>query len=73
MNDLGGSAFGEGKGSKAADDVVKEIVSKGGKAVANYGKCSVYAAMVLMSYKLCWSNVVIILFFLDITSLQILC
>ncbi|CAG5125521.1 unnamed protein product [Candidula unifasciata] len=36
VNDLGGSAFGEGRGSKAADDVVNEIVSKGGKAVANY-------------------------------------
>jgi 3-hydroxyacyl-CoA dehydrogenase/3a,7a,12a-trihydroxy-5b-cholest-24-enoyl-CoA hydratase len=36
VNDLGGSAFGDGKGSKPADDVVKEITSKGGKAVANY-------------------------------------
>uniref|UniRef100_A0A2C9M8I1 Uncharacterized protein n=1 Tax=Biomphalaria glabrata TaxID=6526 RepID=A0A2C9M8I1_BIOGL len=36
VNDLGGSATGVGKGSKAADLVVQEIVSKGGKAVANY-------------------------------------
>ncbi|KAH9523929.1 hypothetical protein Btru_047525 [Bulinus truncatus] len=36
VNDLGGSASGSGKGSKAADLVVQEIISKGGKAVANY-------------------------------------
>ncbi|CAL1533869.1 unnamed protein product [Lymnaea stagnalis] len=36
VNDLGGSAFGSGKGSKAADQVVNEIKAKGGKAVANY-------------------------------------
>ncbi|KAF2002379.1 multifunctional beta-oxidation protein-like protein [Amniculicola lignicola CBS 123094] len=36
VNDLGGSFKGEGKGSQAADKVVDEIRSKGGKAVANY-------------------------------------
>lgn len=35
-NDLGGSHKGTGASSKAADVVVDEIVSKGGKAVANY-------------------------------------
>lgn len=35
VNDLGGSASGEGA-SRAADLVVNEIVAKGGKAVANY-------------------------------------
>ncbi|KAF2019329.1 multifunctional beta-oxidation protein-like protein [Aaosphaeria arxii CBS 175.79] len=36
VNDLGGSFKGEGKGSQAADAVVNEIRSAGGKAVANY-------------------------------------
>ncbi|OCK86022.1 NAD(P)-binding protein [Lepidopterella palustris CBS 459.81] len=36
VNDLGGSFKGEGKSSKAADVVVDEIKSKGGKAVGNY-------------------------------------
>ncbi|OAL03560.1 multifunctional beta-oxidation protein-like protein [Phaeosphaeriaceae sp. SRC1lsM3a] len=36
VNDLGGSFKGEGKGSAAADKVVEEIRSAGGKAVANY-------------------------------------
>ena len=36
VNDLGGSAVGEGKNSKAADKVVAEIRAKGGTAVANY-------------------------------------
>jgi 3-hydroxyacyl-CoA dehydrogenase/3a,7a,12a-trihydroxy-5b-cholest-24-enoyl-CoA hydratase len=36
VNDLGGSAFGQGKSSAAADAVVKEIQAAGGAAVANY-------------------------------------
>ena len=36
VNDLGGSAHGEGKSSSAADRVVEEIRAAGGKAVANY-------------------------------------
>lgn len=36
VNDLGGSFKGEGTGSAAADKVVQEIRSAGGKAVANY-------------------------------------
>lgn len=38
VNDLGGSTKGDGKSSAAADKVVEEIRSKGGKAVANYGE-----------------------------------
>lgn len=36
VNDLGGSAFGEGASKSAADIVVDEIVAAGGEAVANY-------------------------------------
>jgi len=36
VNDLGGSAHGEGKSSKMADEVVSEIRDAGGEAVANY-------------------------------------
>lgn len=36
VNDLGGDRAGQGKSSSAADQVVNEIRSKGGKAVANY-------------------------------------
>ncbi|XP_076005528.1 peroxisomal multifunctional enzyme type 2 [Genypterus blacodes] len=36
VNDLGGDTKGGGKSSAAADKVVEEIRSKGGKAVANY-------------------------------------
>ena len=36
VNDLGGSHSGAGASSAAADDVVQEILSSGGKAVANY-------------------------------------
>jgi 3-hydroxyacyl-CoA dehydrogenase/3a,7a,12a-trihydroxy-5b-cholest-24-enoyl-CoA hydratase len=36
VNDLGGSAHGEGKSGTAADAVVREIKEAGGEAVANY-------------------------------------
>src|SRR6201994_3790451 len=36
VNDLGGKHDGTGKGSAAADAVVKEIKNAGGQAVANY-------------------------------------
>ncbi len=36
VNDLGGSAKGDGKSSAAADKVVEEIKAAGGEAVANY-------------------------------------
>ena len=36
VNDLGGSAHGEGASKNAADLVVDEIIAAGGEAVANY-------------------------------------
>ena len=36
VNDLGGTAHGDGKSSAAADKVVEEIKALGGQAVANY-------------------------------------
>jgi len=36
VNDLGGGAHGDGRGSAAADQVVAEIQAAGGEAVANY-------------------------------------
>lgn len=36
VNDLGGSAFGDGASKSAADLVVEEIIAAGGEAVANY-------------------------------------
>jgi len=36
VNDLGGDHIGGGQGTRAADKVVYEITSRGGKAVANY-------------------------------------
>jgi NAD(P)-dependent dehydrogenase (short-subunit alcohol dehydrogenase family) len=40
VNDLGGSADGTGGGTSMADQTVKEIGEKGGKAVANYDSVS---------------------------------
>ena len=40
MNDLGGDAKGGGRSSRAADETVEMIRSRGGKAVANYGQSS---------------------------------
>jgi len=37
VNDLGGSVDGTGEGSRVADQVVKEILDAGGRAVANFG------------------------------------
>jgi len=37
VNDLGGSRDGTGSGSSMADEVVEEITTAGGQAVANYG------------------------------------
>ena len=36
VNDLGGSVDGTGEGTRAADEVVSEIIAAGGEAVANY-------------------------------------
>lgn len=36
VNDLGGSTFGQGANTSAAEKVVNEIIAAGGKAVANY-------------------------------------
>ena len=48
VNDLGGSWQGEGKSSKAADTVVDLIRSRGGTAVANYGKTIFHTASVTL-------------------------
>ena len=40
VNDLGGARDGTGSGTSMADQVVAEIQSAGGKAVANYGSVS---------------------------------
>jgi NAD(P)-dependent dehydrogenase (short-subunit alcohol dehydrogenase family) len=37
VNDLGGSVDGSGDGSRVADEVVKEIQTSGGMALANFG------------------------------------
>ena len=38
VNDLGGDTKGTGASKRVADEVVDLIRSRGGKAVANYGK-----------------------------------
>ena len=48
VNDLGGSWQGEGESSKAADTVVDLIRSRGGTAVANYGKTTFHTASVTL-------------------------
>src|SRR5262245_61355651 len=40
VNDLGGAADGSGGGHSMADQTVKEILAKGGRAVANYASVS---------------------------------
>jgi NAD(P)-dependent dehydrogenase (short-subunit alcohol dehydrogenase family) len=40
VNDLGGSSDGRGGSTSMADQTVKEIIEKGGKAVANYDSVS---------------------------------
>jgi NAD(P)-dependent dehydrogenase (short-subunit alcohol dehydrogenase family) len=40
VNDLGGSADGEGSDSSPATDVVREITESGGKAIANFNSVS---------------------------------
>ena len=40
VNDLGGTASGEGSDKRAADDTVEAIASRGGQAVANYDDIS---------------------------------
>src|SRR5215475_15480897 len=40
VNDLGGKADGTGAGHSMADQTVKEILAKGGRAVANYDSVS---------------------------------
>ena len=50
VNDLGGSAHGEGKGSEAADKVVAEITAMGGQAVANYDSVEDGDAIILRGF-----------------------
>ena len=42
INDLGGSADGQGNNTKVADEVVAEIKAAGGEAVANYDSVAEY-------------------------------
>jgi len=44
VNDVGGSAAGEGASTSPADEVVAEIKAKGGQAVANYDSVTEMAA-----------------------------
>ena len=43
VNDLGGESDGTGASKTPADDVVKEIKERGGKAVSNYGNVASFA------------------------------
>lgn len=49
VNDLGGTMDGSGSGRKLADDVVDIIRSRGGVAVANYGKSQMADGFFLMT------------------------
>lgn len=42
VNDLGGDTKGTGASKRVADEVVDVIRSRGGKAVANYGKLYIH-------------------------------
>jgi 3-hydroxyacyl-CoA dehydrogenase/3a,7a,12a-trihydroxy-5b-cholest-24-enoyl-CoA hydratase len=52
VNDLGGTMDGTGRGNKLADDVVDIIRSRGGTAVANYGKLLILQVAYQVSYTL---------------------
>ncbi|MBP7063504.1 SDR family oxidoreductase [Ferrovibrio sp.] len=59
VNDLGGAVDGTGGSSKAADQVVAEILAAGGQAVANYDSVSdpVGAANIVQSALDAWGRV----------------
>ena len=57
VNDLGGSTSGSGKSSKAADETVSMIRSRGGKAVPDYSKCSVEMCVCVMNMSACVGGV----------------
>lgn len=67
MNDLGGDFKGLGKGSfAAADKVVEEIRSKGGKAVANYGMIFERAILFLpFSFSYCCRSLLLTLVIIE--------
>jgi len=48
VNDLGGAADGSGGGHSMADQTVKEILAKGGRAVANYDLENIFGNSGLM-------------------------
>ena len=45
VNDLGGSTGGEGADQAPAQEIVEEIVARGGRAVANYSDVSDFDAL----------------------------
>ncbi|EGH48755.1 short-chain dehydrogenase, partial [Pseudomonas syringae pv. pisi str. 1704B] len=61
VNDLGGSAHGEGASASAADRVVAEIRAAGGTAIANHDSVTGAAALCSMRWthsgaSMCWST-----------------